>query len=82
MSHKGNRGFPSIVFGISPQGGNSHVEGDDVETQGVPLFYDPESDSYLSEQAIEEKDDRELTRHKALIAEDEEEFRKKAGFRP
>ena len=75
------------VFGISPLGGNS-VEGTgdgmaavrDTAIQGVPLFYDARVGAYISEQAIEELDDREISEQKARIHQEEEEFRQKAGY--
>ena len=71
-----HKGFP--VFGISPLGGNSKV---DSTIEGVPLFYSAEVDAYVSEQAIEELADRELTLQKRLVAEEEERFRANAGYK-
>lgn len=70
--------FPSIIFGLSPLGGNCD-EG--TTTEGVPLQWDYRVGSYISEQAAEELDDREITRDKQRVFEEEERFRLKAGFR-
>ena len=76
------------VFGRSPLGGNS-VEGTadgfapvrDSSIQGVPLFFDDRVDNFISEQAVEELDDRELSLLGAEEFNREEEFRIKAGFK-
>lgn len=76
------------AWGISPFGGNS-VEGTgdgmaavrDTAVQGVPLFYDSRVDNFISEQAIEELDDREASLIQAEQFNEEEEFRTKAGYR-
>ena len=75
------------VFGKSPLGGNS-VEGTangfaavrNTEVQGVPLFYDERVDNFISEQAIDNLDDRDISLIAAEEFEKDEEFRKKAGF--
>ncbi len=75
------------IYGKSPLGGNS-VEGTtdgcaavrDSEIQGVPLFWDDRVKAYISEQAVEELDDRDLTLSRADDFNSEEEFRVKAGF--
>jgi hypothetical protein len=56
------------VFGISPLGGNS-VEGTgsglaevrDTAVQGVPLVYDRRVGNFISEQAVDELDDRDIS---------------------
>ena len=78
-----------VVFGKSPLGGNS-VEGtnsgDDMAAvkttaiQGVPLFYDARVNNFISEQAIEELDDRDISLQKADVFNRSEEFRQKAGY--
>jgi len=75
------------VYGNSPLGGNS-VEGTqdgfaDVKTteiQGVPLFYDPRVDNFISEQAIDDLDDRDSSLFRSRDFRREEEFRAKAGY--
>jgi hypothetical protein len=75
------------VFGISPLGGNS-VEGTgdgmaevrSTETQGVPLVWDPRVNAFISEQAVMELDDRDISEQRRLIHQEEEDFRQKAGF--
>lgn len=77
-----------IVTGISPLGGNG-IEGTgsgmaeirDTSVQDVPLFWDDRAKAYISEQAIEELDDRDISLAKAKVYNEEEEFRAKAGFR-
>ena len=79
-----------VVFGNSPLGGNS-VEGtnsgDDMAAvkttaiQGVPLFYDYRVDTFISELAIQELDDRDISLQKADVFNKEEEFRMKAGYK-
>ena len=70
-------GFENTVYGTSPLGGNCSEDG---VIKGVPLKWDSRVQAYISEQAIEELDDRDLS----LIAAEEfnknEEFRQKAGF--
>ncbi len=76
-----------IVYGISPLGGNS-IEGTgagmaevrDTEEQGVPLFWDDRVSAFISEQAIEELDDRDISLAAADNFNEEEEFRMKAGY--
>ena len=75
------------MFGISPLGGNS-VEGTgdgmaevrDTEQQGVPLIWDSRVGAYISEQAIQELDDKEISEQKARIHQDELDFRTRAGY--
>jgi hypothetical protein len=76
------------VYGISPLGGNS-VEGTasgmaevrDTSVQGVPLFWDERVNQFISEQAIEELDDRDISLERAEDFEREESFRQRVGFR-
>ena len=75
---KDNSPFPSTIVGISPLGGNSSEDG---EIQAVPLVYSEEVGAYISEQAQEEIEDREMTEIQREADEEEEEFRAKAGFR-
>ena len=75
------------VWGKSPLGGNS-VEGTadgfaavrNTEVQGVPLFYDERVDKFISEQAIETLNDRDISLIAAEEFEREEEFRIKIGM--
>lgn len=77
---KKHSGFPSTVYGISPLGGN-FTDPDDGSVSGVPLYYDNHTGQYQSEQAIEEQNDREESIVRKSDFEQEEEFRRKAGFR-
>ena len=70
--------FDKNVYGNSPLGGNS-VDGDN--TEGVPLLWDKRVQTYISEQAIEELNDRDLALAQAEKFNKEEEFRQKVGFR-
>jgi hypothetical protein len=65
------------VFGISPLSGNS-VDGTSVE--GVPLFWDSRAQAYVSEQAIEELDDRDISLAQAREYEKEKSFNRRAGI--
>jgi len=75
------------AFGISPLGGNS-VEGTaddmaavrDTSIQGVPLFWDDRVQTYISELAIEELDDRDISLARQEEFNMGEEFRQKAGY--
>ena len=77
------------VCGISPLGGNS-VEGTnsgddmaavrDTAEQGVPLFWDSRVNAFISEQAIEELNDKDISLARAREYQKDEEFRQKAGF--
>lgn len=74
--------FPEVIMGKSPLGGSSvdeNIDGDSVPE--VPLVYDARVDAYVSEQAVEELDDREITEERQKISEDEEAFRLNAGYR-
>lgn len=76
------------VFGNSPLGGNS-VEGTvtgmaevrSTDIQGVPLVYDHRVGAFISEQAVDELNDRDISSARAEEFNREEEFRQKAGFR-
>lgn len=74
----GNNPFDNNVFGISPLGGNA-VDGTTIE--GVPLFWDSRVQAYISEQAIEELDDRDLSLSRAAEYQKEKEFMDKIGSR-
>ena len=75
------------VFGVSPLGGNS-VEGTnsasaevrDTDIQGVPLFWDERVKAYISEQAIEELNGRDISLAAAEEYRREDQFRSKAGI--
>jgi len=72
-------GDPDLnVFGTSPLGGNS-VEGTTVE--GVPLFWDDRAGAYISEQAKEELDDKDISLARAREYQKEQEFYNNAGVR-
>jgi hypothetical protein len=73
-----SREIEQTVFGISPLGGNS-VDGATIE--GVPLVYDSRVGNYISEQAVEELNDREISEQAAAEYEREQLFRTQAGFR-
>lgn len=66
------------VFGISPLGGNSTDGG---ETQGVPLFWDNRVNAFISEQAVQELDDRDISLARKAEYEKEQEFLQKIGYR-
>jgi hypothetical protein len=76
------------VFGISPLGGNS-VEGTgsglaevrDTSVQGVPLFWDDRAQAYISEQAIQELDDRDIREAARSEYEKEQTFLTQAGYK-
>jgi len=75
-------GLTNNVVGVSPFGGS----GTDTDAEGnsdkrVPLFYDPVEDLYISEQAKEERDDREHTIVQRQVFDEEETWRAKVGFR-
>ena len=75
------------VHGISPLGGNS-IEGTgsglaevrDTSVQGVPLFWDPRAQAYISEQAIQELDDLDISNYARSEYEKEQAFLQKAGY--
>lgn len=76
------------VIGTSPLGGNGaegtvsgFAEVRDTSVQKVPLFWDARVGAYISEQAIEELDDRDNSLAKAQVFNQEEEFKAKAGYR-
>ena len=66
------------VFGNSPLGGNST---DGANTEGVPLFWDCRVSAYISEQAIQELNDRDISNAKRAEYEKEQEFLQKIGYR-
>lgn len=86
MSNKRNPN--DVTVGISPLGGNS-VEGTadgfapvvDASVQAVPLVYDPRVGAYISEQAVDELDDRDASRETSEQHRKEDEYRAKIGFR-
>lgn len=84
---KKDKTLENNVFGLSPLGGNSaEGTGDgmaeirNTEVQGVPLFFDSRVGAYISEQAIQELDDKEVSEEKARIFQEEQDFRQKAGY--
>ena len=66
------------VFGLSPLGGNS-VDGSTME--GVPLVWDDRVKAYISEQAVEELDDRDISLARRAEEEKEQSFLQKIGYR-
>ncbi len=83
MELASNMRNPSInpednVLGKSPLGGNS-VDGGNIE--GVPLFWDNRVDNFISEQAIEELDDRDMSLARREEFTKEESFLTKIGYR-
>ena len=76
------------VHGLSPLGGNS-IEGTgtglaevrDTAVQGVPLFWDHRAQAYISEQAIEELNDRDISEARRSEEQKEQEFLCKIGYR-
>jgi len=76
------------VFGLSPLGGNS-IEGTgsglaavvDTAEQGVPLFWDHRAQAYISEQAIDELNDRDISEARRSEENKENEFLTKSGYR-
>ena len=70
-------GFENTIYGKSPLGGNCSEGG---VIKGVPLFWDSRVQAYISEQAIEELDDRDLSIVAAEQFNKNEEFLAKAGF--
>ncbi|MEA2036149.1 MAG: hypothetical protein U9O94_01470 [Nanoarchaeota archaeon] len=68
------------VWGISPLGGNAAEGSATGEIQGVPLFWDDRVSNYISEQAIEELDDRDLSLALAEDFNNQEKFRQRAGY--
>jgi hypothetical protein len=76
------------VHGISPLGGNS-IEGTgsglaevrDTSVQGVPLIWDNRAQNYISEQAIQELDDRDISEAARSQYEKEQEFLNGIGYR-
>ena len=86
MSRK-DKTLEDTVFGTSPLGGNS-VEGTgdgmavvrDSDTQGVPLVWDSRVSAYISEQAVQELDDKDISEQEAQVFQTEESFRRRAGY--
>jgi len=76
MGRKGSRP-EDTVFGLSPLGGNST---DGTEVQGVPLFWDERAQAFISEQAVQELDDRDIANMARAEYEREDSFRQQAGF--
>ncbi len=76
-----------IIFGISPLGGNA-VEGTapgmapirDTSISGVTLYWDSRVSSYISEQAIEELDDEDISLARSAEWEVEESWRQRVGY--
>lgn len=76
------------VVGTSPLGG-SGIEATgacnapirDTSVQKVPLLWDDRVGAYISEQAIEELDDREESERRAETTNREEEYRSQSGYR-
>ena len=66
------------VFGLSPLGGNS-VDG--TSTEGVPLVWDDRVKAYISEQAVQELDDRDISLARRADENREQEFLQKSGYR-
>lgn len=76
------------VIGTSPLGGNGaegtvsgFAEVRDTSVQKVPLLWDDRAQAYISEQAIEELDDRDISLAKAQVFDQEEAFKAKAGYK-
>lgn len=84
---KNPKGSIENVYGISPLGGNS-VEGTgsglaevrDTTVQGVPLVWDDRVKAFISEQAKEELDDRDIGEAARDGFEKEQEFLSKIGY--
>ena len=75
------------VFGISSLGGNAveatgtqYAPITDDSVQKVPLVYDERVDEYVSELAVMEMDDQDISLAKQEVFLAEEEFRAKAGY--
>lgn len=66
------------VFGKSPLGGNSS---DDGTIEGVPLVWDERVKAYISEQAVEELNDRDISLARRAEEEREQAFLQKIGYR-
>lgn len=66
------------VFGLSPLGGNSV---DDGTVEGVPLVWDDRVNAYISEQAVEELNDRDISLMRRNEENNEQEFLQKIGYR-
>jgi len=76
------------AWGISPLGGNS-IEGTTPHSaevrssavQEVPLIFDPRVGSFVSEQAIDDLDDRDISIVRAKRWERDASWRAKAGIK-
>lgn len=76
------------AFGVSPLGGNA-IEGTgtpnapirDTQAQAVPLFYDARVGNFISEQGIDDLDDRDISVRRAKQWERDAQWRAKAGVR-
>ena len=76
------------AWGISPLGGNS-IEGTagpdnapirEPEVQEVPLVYDPRVGNFISEQGVDDLDDKDMTLRRAKRWEKDAAWRAKAGI--
>lgn len=85
MKRRKDESFPDV--GLSPLGGNS-VEGTQngftpvstTDAQAVPLVYDARVGTYISKLAQIELNDRDISRDKARIWDQEATFRAQAGY--
>ena len=76
------------AWGISPLGGNS-IEGTgtgkapvrDTKVQEVPLVYDPRVGNFVSEQGVDDLDDKDVSIAKAKRWNKEAAWRAKAGIK-
>lgn len=76
-----------VIVGVSPLGGNS-VEGTadgmaavrDTSIQAVPLVWDSRVKAYISEQAVDELDDIDVSEELTRRTLAEEKFRANAGY--
>ena len=68
------------IFGLSPLGGNCLEGSASGDVEGVTLVFDIRVNTYISHQAVEELDDRDLALLKQEQYNDEEEFRFRAGY--
>ena len=76
------------AWGISPLGGNS-IEGTgpssapvrEMATQEVPLEYDPRVGNFISEQGVDDLDDKDITIMRAKKWNRDQEWRAKAGIK-
>lgn len=76
-----------VIVGVSPLGGNS-VEGTadgmaavrETSIQAVPLVWDSRVKEYISEQAVDELDDEDVSDELRRRTLAEEKFRANAGY--